>query len=135
MPSSPRWIHGREATGRTPPAQRTPPLMATTSRSGRPVEVELKYRVVEPAAGDRYLVADDLAGFSPTSPVRSTQVEDRYIDTPDGALARAGFAARIRQTAKGTTVGVKSAVRRVDGNVHRREELEGPADRTAHPRD
>src|SRR4051794_34106245 len=136
MPSSPRWIRGRESATRTPPAQRTPPLMATTSRSGRPVEVELKYRVVEPAAGDRYLTADDLAGFSPSSPVRSTQVEDRYIDTVDGALARAGFAARIRQTAKTTTVGVKSAIRRADaGGAHRREELEGPADRTAPPRD
>ena len=110
-------------------------MTAPSSPGRRPIEVELKYRVVDPAAGDRYLVAEDLAGFAPTSPVRSTQVEDRYIDTADGALARAGFAARIRQTAKGTTVGVKSAVRRVNGNVHRREELEGPADRTAHPRD
>ncbi len=109
--------------------------MTASPSSGRPVEVELKYRVVDPAAGDRYLVADDIAGFAPSSPVRSTQVEDRYIDTADGALARAGFAARLRQTAKGTTVGVKSAIRRVNGNVHRREELEGPADRTAHPRD
>ena len=51
-------------------------------------------------------------------------------------MARAGFAARLRQTAKTTTVGVKSSVRRIGtGNVHRREELEGPADRTAHPRD
>jgi CHAD domain-containing protein len=102
----------------------------------RPVEIELKYRVVDAAAGDAYLGADDLAGFHPASPVRSSQVEDRYIDTADGAMARAGFAARLRQTAKGTTVAVKSAVRRVgSGNVHRREELEGPADRTAHPRD
>jgi len=110
--------------------------MASTSNPRRPVEVELKYRVVEPTAGDRYLVADDIAGFVPSSAVRSSQVEDRYIDTADGALARAGFAARLRQTAKGTTVAVKSAVRRLNGgNVHRREELEGPADRTAHPRD
>jgi CHAD domain-containing protein/adenylate cyclase class IV len=102
----------------------------------RPVEVELKYRVLDAAAGDAYLAADDVAGFHPASPVRSSQVEDRYIDTADGAMARAGFAARLRQTAKGTTVAVKSAVRRVGGsNVHRREELEGPADRTAHPRD
>ena len=102
----------------------------------RPVEIELKYRVIDAAAGDAYLGADDLAGFHPASPVRSAQVEDRYIDTADGAMARAGFAARLRQTAKGTTVAVKSAVRRIgNGNVHRREELEGPADRTAHPRD
>jgi CHAD domain-containing protein/adenylate cyclase class IV len=107
-----------------------------STKTGRPVEIELKYRVIDAAAGDAYLAADELAGFHPASPVRSTQVEDRYIDTADGAMARAGFAARLRQTAKGTTVAVKSAVRRVGGgNVHRREELEGPADRTAHPRD
>lgn len=110
--------------------------MTSAPRSRRPVEIELKYQVLDPAAADRYLATDDLAGFRPTSAVRSTQVEDRYIDTPDGALARAGFAARIRQTAKQTTVAVKSAIRRVEGgNVHRREELEGPADRTAPPRD
>ena len=110
--------------------------MSPASRAGQPVEVELKYRVVDAAAGDRYLVADELAGFRPVSAVRSTQVEDRYIDTADGALARAGFAARIRQTAKDTIVAVKSTARRVGaGSVHRREELEGPADRTAHPRD
>jgi CHAD domain-containing protein/adenylate cyclase class IV len=107
-----------------------------STKTGRPVEIELKYRVMDAAAGDAYLAADELAGFHPASPVRSTQVEDRYIDTADGAMARAGFAARLRQTAKGTTVAVKSAVRRVGGgNVHRREELEGPADRTTHPRD
>src|SRR6266576_1708192 len=110
--------------------------MSSTARRGRPVEIELKYRVADQAAADRYLTADDLAGFTPASPVRSSQVEDRYIDTVDGALARAGFAARIRQTAKTTTVGVKSAIRRPGaGGAHRREELEGPADRTAPPRD
>ncbi len=110
--------------------------MTTTSPSGKPIEIELKYRVVDPTAGDRYLAADQLAGFRPASAVRSTQVEDRYIDTADGAMARAGFAARLRQTAKHTIIAVKSSARRVGtSNVHRREELEGPADRTAHPRD
>lgn len=110
--------------------------MSPAPRAGRPVEIELKYRVVDAVAGDRYLAADEIAGFRPSSPVRSTQVEDRYIDTADGALARAGFAARIRQTAKHATVAVKSSIRRVGtGNVHHREELEGPADRAAHPRD
>ena len=28
---------------------------------------------------------------------RQVQVEDRYIDTADGALARAGYAARLRR--------------------------------------
>jgi CHAD domain-containing protein len=110
--------------------------MSTTQGSGRPVEIELKYRVLDAAAGDRYLVVGGIAGFQPTTPVRTTQVEDRYIDTAGGAMARAGFAARIRQTAKETIVAVKSSARRAGtGNVHRRQELEGPADRTAHPRD
>ncbi|HUQ78962.1 MAG TPA: CHAD domain-containing protein [Patescibacteria group bacterium] len=110
--------------------------MTTMSSSGKPIEVELKYRVRDASAGDRYLAADELAGFRPASAVRSTQVEDRYIDTADGAMARAGFAARLRQTAKHTIIAVKSSARRVGtGNVHRREELEGPADRTTHPRD
>jgi CHAD domain-containing protein len=102
----------------------------------RPIEVELKYRLLQEAAGDRYLVADELGGFRPISPVRTTQLEDRYLDTADGALARAGFAARLRQTANGTTVSVKSTARRTGSTgPHRREELEGPADRTAGPRD
>jgi CHAD domain-containing protein len=113
-----------------------------TPAAPRPVEIELKYRLADEAVGDRYLLAEELGGFRPTSPVRSTQLEDRYLDTADGALARAGFAARLRQTAKGTTVSVKSTGRRGrDGAsgaadaIHRREELEGPADRTAGPRD
>jgi len=38
--------------------------------SPRPVEIELKYRLLEEAAGDRYLVAEELAGFVPITPVR-----------------------------------------------------------------
>jgi CHAD domain-containing protein len=110
--------------------------MSPSASAPRPVEIELKYRLRQAAAGDRYLAADDIGGFHPISPVRSTQLEDRYLDTGDGALARAGFAARLRQTAKGTTVSVKSLARRGgNGSAHRREELEGPADRTAGPRD
>jgi CHAD domain-containing protein len=110
--------------------------MTPSASAPRPVEIELKYRLRQAAAADRYLAADDIGGFHPISPVRSTQLEDRYLDTGDGALARAGFAARLRQTAKGTTVSVKSLARRGgNGGAHRREELEGPADRTAGPRD
>jgi len=110
--------------------------MSPSASAPRPVEIELKYRLRQAAAGDRYLAADEIGGFHPITPVRSTQLEDRYLDTGDGALARAGFAARLRQTAKGTTVSVKSLARRGgNGGAHRREELEGPADRTAGPRD
>ena len=127
------WVPAPSTRGHE---RRTIPGVSASPAAPRPVEVELKFRLTDEAAGDRYLLADELAGFHPISPVRSTQLEDRYLDTADGALARAGFAARLRQTAKGTTVSVKSMARRNgDSATHRREELEGPADRTAGPRD
>jgi CHAD domain-containing protein len=101
----------------------------------RPVEVELKYRVVSIAAGERYLSADEVGGMRASSPTRTTQLEDRYVDTADGALARAGFAARLRVSTGGTLLTVKAAGRRAASGPHRREELEGPADRTSGPRD
>jgi CHAD domain-containing protein len=104
--------------------------MATT----HPTEVELKYRVVDLAAAERYLAADEIGPFSGSAAPRSTQLEDRYVDTADGALGKAGFAVRLRQSGKGTIVSVKS-LERTNGNggATRRQELEGPADRTAGP--
>ena len=100
----------------------------------RPIEVELKYRVVDLAAAERYLVDDEIGTFAGTSALRSSQFEDRYMDTADGALAKAGFAVRLRRSGKGTIVSVKSLARTEGaGGAMRREELEGPADRTAGP--
>ena len=65
----------------------------------RPIEVELKYRVVDLAAAERYLVDEEIGTFAGTSALRSSQFEDRYVDTADGALAKAGFAVRLRQSA------------------------------------
>jgi CHAD domain-containing protein len=105
-----------------------------TDTSARPVEVELKYRVVDLAAAERYLVAEEIGTFSGTAAARSSQFEDRYVDTADGALTRAGFAVRVRQSGRGTVVSVKSLSRSEGpGGAVRREELEGPADRTAGP--
>jgi CHAD domain-containing protein len=102
--------------------------------AARPVEVELKYRVVDLAAAERYLVAEEVGSFSGTAAARSSQFEDRYVDTADGALTKAGFAVRIRQSGRGTIVSVKSLARSEGpGGSLRREELEGPADRTAGP--
>ena len=100
----------------------------------RPVEVELKYRVVDLAAAERYLVAEEIGTFSGGAAARASQFEDRYVDTSDGAMARAGFAVRIRQSGRGTIVSVKALARTEGaGGSVRREELEGPADRTAGP--
>jgi CHAD domain-containing protein len=96
-------------------------------------EVELKYRVNDPATGERLLAADQLGGLQATGGrARAFQLEDRYVDTRDGALAQAGFAVRLRQRGAETIVTVKSlaTTERSDGAVER-EELEGPADRVA----
>ncbi len=100
--------------------------------TGAPNELELKYRVTDPATGERLISADEVAGFTTGRAARATRFEDRYVDTGDGALARAGFAVRLRQSGAGTVVSVKSLARTEGpGGAVRREELEGPADRVA----
>jgi len=100
----------------------------------RPIEVELKYRVVDLAAAERYLVAEAIGSFTGSAAARASQFEDHYVDTADGAIARAGYAVRIRQTGRGTIVSVKSLARTEGaGGSVRREELEGPAERTVGP--
>ena len=72
-------------------------------------EIELKYRVGDLAAAERVLAADRLGPFTGgAGGARATQMEDRYVDTADGALARAGFAVRLRQKGGETIVSVKS---------------------------
>ena len=102
-----------------------------TAEGTRPVEVELKYRVGELAAAERLLAAESLGPFAGgAGRARSTQMEDRYVDTADGALGRAGFAVRLRQSRGKTIVSVKSLTRSDGpGGSVRREEFEGPADR------
>jgi len=97
------------------------------------MEVELKYRVGELATAERLLAADRVGPFAVTGGrARSTQLEDRYVDTADGALGRAGFAVRLRQSGGETIVSVKSLARtNGPGGSMRREELEGPADRSS----
>ncbi len=95
------------------------------------MEVELKYRVGELAAAERLLGAERVGPFAGSGGrARSTQLEDRYVDTADGALGRAGFAVRLRQSGGQTIVSVKSLTRTEGpGGSVRRQELEGPADR------
>jgi CHAD domain-containing protein len=100
--------------------------------TGRKVEVEMKYRLRSPDGADRYLVAPELGQFKPAGQVRIIQVEDRYVDSADWALSRAGFAARLRRTARETVIGLKRQAT-PEGRLHRREELEGPADPDAPP--
>jgi len=102
----------------------------------RPIEVELKYRVLDLPAAERYLSAATIGPFTGASQARSTQMEDRYVDTADRAMERAGFAVRLRSSGSGVVVSVKSrSQRKGPGGAVGREEIEGPADRTAGPPD
>ena len=98
----------------------------------RPIEIELKYAVADRASGERVLESDVLAGFRAVGSPRPLQLEDRYLDSAAGALARAGFYARLRTSSAGTVVTVKSTGT-VDGALQRREEIEGPAEPSAEP--
>jgi triphosphatase len=102
-----------------------------------PVEIELKYRPESLAAGERYLALDEIGGLAAArTRTRTQHLEDLYLDTADGALARAGYAARLRATGSSTVISVKATNRRSTGRgPFRREELEGPADRSSAPGD
>ncbi|MEX1172018.1 MAG: CHAD domain-containing protein, partial [Chloroflexota bacterium] len=96
-------------------------------------EVELKYHVHDRAAAEHLLALSVWGSTDVTGGrVRTVQVEDRYVDTADGALAQAGYAVRLRETRGDTIVSVKSLHATTGaGGAFRRVELEGPADRTA----
>ena len=109
-------------------------MTETAEPASRPIETELKYRVSDVDAAARYLTAPTVGPFSGNASTRSTQMEDRYVDTADGAFRRAGFAVRLRITGTGTIVSVKSRAKRNGaGGAMRREEIEGPADRALGP--
>ena len=102
----------------------------------KPVEVELKYRVTDVTAAERYLTAPRVGAFDAHDPARASRIEDRYVDTADGAMALAGYAVRLRQSKSGTIVSVKSLGHSEGpGGALRREEVEGPADPVAGPSD
>ncbi|HYN47477.1 MAG TPA: CYTH domain-containing protein, partial [Candidatus Nanopelagicales bacterium] len=90
------------------------------------VEIELKYRVADATAATRLARARTLGPFRAAGRSRQVQVEDRYLDTADGALRRAGWAVRLRRGPAMTILSVKSTTPAADA-LHRREELEGPA--------
>jgi inorganic triphosphatase YgiF len=68
-----------------------------------------------------------LPGIQALGSPRRVRLEDRYLDTAHGALRAAGLVARVRTGPGLRRLTVKSLVRRGEGAVHRRLELEGDA--------
>ena len=102
----------------------------TSIRQG--IEVELKYRVRDAEVAARLGALRTLGGLRVAGRPRQVQVEDRYLDTADGALARAGYAVRLRRGPRMTILSVKASNEAASA-LHRREELEGPADLSLDP--
>ena len=92
-------------------------------------EVELKYEA-EPASLAALATAEQL-GDADLGPVVVNDEDDRYLDTADGRLAALAWACRLRtRRVDGnarTYVSLKGPAASVDGALHRRPELEGPA--------
>ena len=92
----------------------------------RPTEVELKYRLSDAEIGERLLAGDSLGPLHARGEIQQTHHDDHYFDTPAGALAAAGWAARIRQAPEGALLSLKSLAAS-GSSLHRRQELEAPA--------
>ena len=103
----------------------------------RPVEIELKFRVDDLAAGAAVMDTERFGALAAEAdPAREVLMEDRYLDTTDGVLTHAGYAVRLRALETGTLVSVKSLTRvEAAGGASKREEIEGPADAVAPPAD
>jgi triphosphatase len=106
---------------------------AGNSEAREGIERELKYRLRDAEHAARYADAATLGTLRSTGRTKQVQVEDRYVDTADGRLAAAGYAARLRRKPLATLLSVKSTGRAASA-LHQREELEGPADGSLDPR-
>ncbi len=63
---------------------------------------------------------------------RTFTITDRYFEAADGALSGAGYGARLRKAGRRTTLTLKADIE-VEGALHRRIELEGPATQQLSP--
>jgi len=97
-------------------------------------ELELKYAVTDRAAVEQIVSAKVVFGFD-AGEWREHDVIDQYLDTRGGALARAGYGARLRRVGGRTIVTVKSIARRRarGGALHDRLEVEARATRQLDP--
>jgi len=95
--------------------------------TGDPIEAELKFEAAGEAALD-LLAGVDRLGRALLGRPHAIEELDRYLDTPDGRLAAARWACRLRTRGSTTSISLKGPARHAAGDrVHLRPELEGPA--------
>ena len=98
-------------------------------------EVEAKFVADDPDVLAALATAPAL-GSATLGPARSVPERDRYLDTPDGALASVRWACRLRERDGGVRVSLKGpAEPTASAWHHRRPEVEGPATDSIDPAD
>jgi inorganic triphosphatase YgiF len=92
------------------------------------LEVELKLRA-EDEEPLRQLATLERLGHYRLGPASEAREVDRYLDTPDGRLSAAQWACRLRSRDGRVLISLKGPAEHDAGDaIHRRPELEGPAD-------
>ena len=89
------------------------------------MEIEAKFMIPDPSVSRRLKLVRRLAGFT-LGERKVSRLRDRYLDTRDRSLIRAGMACRVRQQSDGPLLLTVKSVGTAAGAVHRREELEIP---------
>ena len=94
------------------------------------IETEAKFIIPDPATFETLQQTSNLGDFE-LNPVGVKNIVDRYFDTAEMALFKAGFACRIRSTRGQQILNLKSLAP-AEGQIHRRQEIEMDVN-TEHP--
>ena len=86
------------------------------------MEIEAKFSVPDETVFQRLLEAEALAGFE-LGPPTVARLYDLYLETPDWAILRQGYALRIRRQAGRYRATIKS-LGSAEASIHRRAEYE-----------
>jgi len=86
------------------------------------MEIEAKFAVPDVPTFQRLLAAETLAGMQ-LLPGPTRDIHDRYLDTPDQAIRRSGYACRLRRRGDQRLVTFKG-LGGAEGAIHQRAEHE-----------
>jgi CHAD domain-containing protein len=115
------------ASERRPPPADESPNGRPGNEPTEPREVELKYRVTDPAIAGHLLERRRIGPFEAEQGVETVETADRFLDTADRVFGARLLAVRLRATDGGTIVTVKGPSSAGPGGSVSRLELEGPA--------
>ena len=97
------------------------------TRAPGEIETEVKFDVLERKGARALLGGPDLAGLSGVGTPRTIRQLDQYLDTADGRLHGAGWAARLRTVGDESRIQMKRIAAPDADGIQRRVELDGLA--------